>query len=96
MLELTGSKSKLVFEPLPEDDPKQRQPDIDKARAKLGWEPKIALRDGLVKTIEYFDDLLRSNYLPPRSAPVAALVLLRHELLWQAIFAGRIALQHGH
>jgi len=61
VLELTGSKSKLVFEPLPSDDPKQRQPDIGKAREQLGWEPKVALRDGLMKTIEYFDDLLRSN-----------------------------------
>lgn len=64
VLELTGSKSELVFEPLPSDDPKQRCPDIAKAKEKLGWEPKVALRDGLVKTIEYFDDLLRSSNLP--------------------------------
>lgn len=58
ILEMTGSKSKLVFQPLPSDDPKQRQPDISKAREELGWQPTIALRDGLVQTIEYFDDLL--------------------------------------
>jgi UDP-glucuronate decarboxylase len=58
VIELTGSKSKLVFQPLPLDDPKQRQPNINKAREKLDWEPKIALRDGLIKTIAYFDNLL--------------------------------------
>ena len=59
VIELTGSRSRLVFEPLPLDDPKQRQPNINKAREKLGWEPKIALRDGLIKTIAYFDELLQ-------------------------------------
>lgn len=54
VLELTGSSSELVFEPLPQDDPMQRQPDITRARTLLGWEPKVALRDGLVPTIEYF------------------------------------------
>ncbi|CAJ0855952.1 UDP-glucuronate decarboxylase [freshwater sediment metagenome] len=58
VIKLTGSKSKLVFQPLPLDDPKQRQPNINKAREKLDWEPKIALRDGLIKTIAYFDNLL--------------------------------------
>lgn len=58
VLELTGSKSKLIFQPLPSDDPKQRQPDITLAKEKLGWEPKIELREGLIKTIEYFDHLL--------------------------------------
>jgi len=52
--ELTGSKSEIVFRPLPEDDPKVRQPDIGRARKILGWEPKIGLDDGLRKTIEYF------------------------------------------
>jgi UDP-glucuronate decarboxylase len=51
---LTGSRSKLVHNPLPQDDPKQRQPDIALARAKLGWGPNIALEEGLVRTIEYF------------------------------------------
>jgi len=58
VLELTGSKSKLVFKPLPEDDPMQRQPDITLAKTELGWEPAIPLEKGLVKTITYFDQLL--------------------------------------
>ncbi|MFV0593441.1 MAG: UDP-glucuronic acid decarboxylase family protein [Draconibacterium sp.] len=59
ILDLTGSSSKLVFQPLPMDDPKQRQPDISLAREKLnGWEPKVQLRDGLKNTIAYFDKLL--------------------------------------
>ena len=64
VIELTGSKSKLVINPLPSDDPKQRQPDISKAREHLKWEPKIPLRDGLVKTIDYFDQMLRKNDAP--------------------------------
>jgi len=59
VIELTGSKSKLVFEPLPADDPKQRQPDITLAKEKLGWEPIVPLREGLKKTIGYFDGLLK-------------------------------------
>jgi dTDP-glucose 4,6-dehydratase len=51
---LTGTKSEIVFKPLPEDDPKVRQPDITKARAKLGWEPKVKLEEGLGRTIGYF------------------------------------------
>jgi UDP-glucuronate decarboxylase len=58
VLELTGSKSKMVFMPLPQDDPLQRCPDITKAREVLGWEPKIALREGLVRTIEYFKSVI--------------------------------------
>jgi UDP-glucuronate decarboxylase len=54
VLELTGSKSKLVKRPLPQDDPKQRRPDITKAKQKLGYEPRVPLRDGLPPTIEYF------------------------------------------
>jgi dTDP-glucose 4,6-dehydratase len=50
----TGSRSKLVFKPLPQDDPRQRKPDITRAKKLLGWEPKVALAQGLVKTIEYF------------------------------------------
>jgi UDP-glucuronate decarboxylase len=61
VVELTGSKSKLVFLPLPADDPMQRQPDISRARQMLEWEPKVLLRDGLVKTIAYFDGLLASS-----------------------------------
>jgi UDP-glucuronate decarboxylase len=61
VLDLTGSKSKLINKPLPQDDPRQRQPDISLAREKLDWEPKTQLREGLTKTIEYFDQLLREN-----------------------------------
>jgi len=57
VVEMTGSKSELVFRPLPQDDPMQRKPDITLARATLGWEPTIALRQGLVKTIDYFSQL---------------------------------------
>ena len=59
VIDLTDSKSQLVFEPLPADDPKQRQPDITLAKEKLGWEPAVPLREGLAKTIEYFDGLLK-------------------------------------
>ena len=62
VLELTGSKSKIVERPLPKDDPTRRQPDITRARKALdGWEPKVALRDGLQKTIPYFDQVLKSG-----------------------------------
>jgi UDP-glucuronate decarboxylase len=59
VITLTGSKSKLVFNPLPSDDPKQRQPNIELARQELGWEPKVPLKEGLIKTIAYFDELLK-------------------------------------
>jgi UDP-glucuronate decarboxylase len=59
ILEITGSKSKLVYLPLPKDDPTQRQPDISLAREKLGgWEPQVPLKEGLIRTIDYFDKLL--------------------------------------
>jgi len=58
IIELTGSRSKLIFKPLPEDDPRQRKPDISLAKKKLGWEPKIPLEAGLKKTIEYFEKTL--------------------------------------
>lgn len=61
IIELTGSKSKLEFFPLPSDDPLQRKPDISLAKEKLNWEPKINLESGLKKTIEYFDNLLKEN-----------------------------------
>ena len=57
--ELTKSQSEIQFKPLPEDDPRQRQPDITLARKKLGWEPTVPLRQGLEKTVIYFADLLR-------------------------------------
>src|SRR5437867_2446293 len=56
---LTGSKSEIVFRPLPEDDPRVRQPDITKARTLLGWEPRVALEDGLRKTIDFFRPVVR-------------------------------------
>lgn len=58
IIELTGSKSKVAFKPLPVDDPKVRQPDITLARQVLGWEPKVSLQEGLEKTIAYFRDKL--------------------------------------
>ena len=61
VIELTGSSSKLVFHPLPQDDPKQRRPDIGLAQSLLAWQPKVQLRDGLKKTIAYFDKLLREE-----------------------------------
>jgi len=54
---MTGSSSKIVYEPLPQDDPTQRQPDITQAREKLGWEPEVPLREGLKPTVEYFSEL---------------------------------------
>jgi UDP-glucuronate decarboxylase len=59
IIRLTGSKSKHVFLPLPQDDPTQRKPDIALAKAQLGWEPKVPLEEGLVKTIDYFKRLLQ-------------------------------------
>lgn len=60
IISMTGSRSKIVYKPLPEDDPKQRQPDISCAKEKLEWEPKVPLKDGLAKTIEYFETILGS------------------------------------
>jgi UDP-glucuronate decarboxylase len=62
IIELTGSKSELVFKPLPIDDPQQRKPDITLARELLGWEPKVPLRTGLVNTIAYFENQLTHAY----------------------------------
>jgi UDP-glucuronate decarboxylase len=61
VVELTGSASKLEYRPLPQDDPQQRQPNIEKAKAVLGWEPTVHLEEGLRRTISYFDDLLRRD-----------------------------------
>ena len=59
VLELTGSKSRIAHRPLPQDDPKQRQPDIAKAQSLLGWKPATPLKEGLKKTITYFEGVLR-------------------------------------
>ncbi|MDP3173925.1 MAG: SDR family NAD-dependent epimerase/dehydratase, partial [Phenylobacterium sp.] len=64
--ELTGSSSELIFEPLPVDDPKQRKPDITRAQEVLDWTPTAQLREGLGKTIEYFDGLLRELKTKPQ------------------------------
>lgn len=63
ILTLTGSKSELVFCPLPSDDPKQRKPDISKAREELNWEPQVQLTQGLLNTISYFDTILSNKRL---------------------------------
>jgi UDP-glucuronate decarboxylase len=68
VIELTGSRSKIRFLPLPVDDPRQRQPDIERAKSQLGWTPRIQLRQGLAKTIAYFEDLLSSGHLHPAAA----------------------------
>jgi UDP-glucuronate decarboxylase len=60
-IRMTGSTSKIEYRDLPEDDPKQRKPDIALAQRTLGWQPGIKLEDGLKKTIAYFDDLLRRD-----------------------------------
>ncbi len=65
VIELSGSKSKLVRKPLPADDPTQRKPNIDLAKSKLGWEPKIALREGLKKTIDWFRTIDIHRYRAP-------------------------------
>ena len=61
IIKMTNSKSKLTLNPLPQDDPKQRQPDITLAKKELNWEPKIKLEQGLTKTIRYFDNLIKEG-----------------------------------
>ncbi|WP_214473802.1 UDP-glucuronic acid decarboxylase family protein [Mesorhizobium sp. dw_380] len=68
VIEITGSRSRISFLPLPIDDPRQRQPDIGNALRELNWEPRTPLRDGLVKTIAYFEGLVSSGYLRPAAA----------------------------
>jgi UDP-glucuronate decarboxylase len=65
VLELTGSKSKIIYEPLPVDDPAQRCPDIALARERLNWQPAVPLREGLARTIEWFRSINIADYRPP-------------------------------
>jgi len=58
VIEMTGSRSRIVHRPKPEDDPRQRRPDISQARTVLNWQPKTPLKEGLKRTINYFDQLL--------------------------------------
>ena len=64
ILKLTGSRSEIVFEPLPEDDPRQRKPDIEKARKLLGWEPRVTLEEGLRRTVEWFRSANHATVAP--------------------------------
>jgi UDP-glucuronate decarboxylase len=59
VIQMTGSRSRIVLRPLPQDDPVQRQPNITLAKEKLGWEPKVPLEEGLAKTIAYFRAIIR-------------------------------------
>ena len=68
VLELTGSRKRPVFRPLPSDDPTQRCPDIERAQSELGWQPRISLREGLERTIAYFDRLLSGEPRPRKVA----------------------------
>ena len=68
IIKLTGTSQKIIYKPLPQDDPKQRQPDITRAKKILGWEPKVSREEGLKKTLEYFkslpkDELYKSTHL---------------------------------
>src|SRR3954466_10673092 len=67
VVELTGTKAPIVYEPLPKDDPKVRKPDITRARMMLGWEPKVHVRDGLARTIEYFRQHVGTPMMAPRT-----------------------------
>jgi nucleoside-diphosphate-sugar epimerase len=68
IVQLTGSKSKIIFEPLPEDDPKVRRPDITRAMQLLDWTPRITLEDGLTRTIEYFKTRLQPSVVSRQSS----------------------------
>ena len=70
VVELTGSSAPIVYQPLPEDDPKVRRPDITRARKMLGWEPKIDVRTGVQRTIEYFRALVGTPRMGPRNNKV--------------------------
>ena len=70
VLSLTGSRADIVFQPLPSDDPVQRCPDIDRAESELGWKPRVQLREGLEKTIAYFDRVLAGEARSRKRKPV--------------------------
>jgi len=72
ILRLTGSNSALEFKPLPDDDPRQRQPDIGLAKEKLDWEPECSLEDGLLQTIAYFESQLSNGFVPEQRAALKA------------------------
>ena len=72
VLKVTGSSSPLAYRPLPEDDPRQRRPDITRARKYLGWEPKVNLEAGLKLSLEYFRTTLAREVAAPRSVPINA------------------------
>jgi len=61
IMELTNSRSRIVYWPLPQDDPKQRRPDISQARTELRWSPHVGVRDGIIKTIAYFEQIMRER-----------------------------------
>jgi UDP-glucuronate decarboxylase len=65
IVEMTGSRSKLVHKPLPDDDPARRRPDITLAKTRLDWQPSVSLRDGLEKTIAWFRSIDLGHYRPP-------------------------------
>ncbi len=70
VVELTNSRSQIVKRPLPQDDPKQRQPDISKAKDLLGWEPRVGLTEGLIKTIAYFEGMIEAGLVQRVTEPV--------------------------
>jgi UDP-glucuronate decarboxylase len=61
VIEMTGSRSRVVHRPLPENDPRQRRPEISRAQETLSWTPRIQLKEGLIRTIEYFEKLLKES-----------------------------------
>ena len=71
LISLVGSRSKIVHRALPENDPKQRQPDISLAQELLGWKPRVALKEGLMRTIKYFERLLSDEALRAQLAKEA-------------------------
>lgn len=89
VVELVGTKSRLVYKPQPIDDPRQRQPDIALAKGILAWKPKIALREGLLKTIEYFDAELSNSKWPTsqheQESPTCRLPLEHRSTQWNPV-----------